>query len=303
MSTERVPTFKTLLAALFRDWARKLDPSVTTTVPAPAPPAPPAFAGTRYFFLGLNVAMARLEDGHHIFVDPHDRTVGSHLIAHGYWEKWIHHTVCRLVSPGDRIVEVGANLGYYTLAMAVMVGPDGHITAFEGNPRMCRLTRRTLEFNGYGNRVDVRNQAATDVAGTLTFSISRTNSGGGHASVHPGQVPPDMEQIEVEGVRLDDAIEGEVDFLRMDAEGSEPLILRGAERLLQNPNLTVVMEWDVFQMSGRASVPDLVDWLTGMGFHFWRIEHTAVLTPVAAADLPTLSACDVVMSRNAPALS
>lgn len=289
-------TFKRALAALLRDGANALDPN-GASAPSPSP-----FNGTRYFYLGADAAMARLEDGHHIFVDPQDQTVGNHLIAHGYWEKWIHHAVCRLISPGDRIVEVGANLGYYTLAMAVMAGANGHITAFEGNPRLCRLIQRTIEFNGYAGRVDIRNQAATDVAGTLAFSISRANSGGGHAMVHPGHLPAEMERIEVEGVRLDDTIQGEVDFLRMDAEGSEPLILRGAERLLQNPNLTVVMEWDVFQMSGRASVPELVDWLAGMGFRFWRIEHTATLTPVEAADMPTLSACDVVMTRKTATL-
>lgn len=284
-------TFKGAFAALFRDLANRLDPKT-------ASPAPTPFNGTRYFFLGLDVAMARLADGHHIFVDPHDRTISTHLIAHGFWEPWIHYTVCRLIRPGDRIIEVGANLGYYTIALAQLAGASGHVTAFEGNPRLCRLMRRTMEFNGYADRVDIRNQAAAEIPGPLTFSISRTNSGGGHAAAHAGHVAADMEQIEVEGVRLDDAIEGQIDLLRMDAEGSEPRILRGAERLLQNPNVVVVMEWDVVQMANRASVPDLVEWLTGMGFRFWRIEQSTTLTPVSSADLPSISACDVVMARN-----
>lgn len=258
--------------------------------------------GTRYFYLGADVAMARLTDGRHIFVDPHDRTVATHLIAHGYWERWIYAVVVALVSRGDRIVEVGANHGYYTLAMAAEVGPDGHVTAFEGNPRLCRLMNRTMEFNGLAGRVTIRNQAAADAPGPIAFSISRTNSGGGHAAADSWHIAPDMERIEVEGVRLDDVIEGDIDLLRMDAEGSEPRILRGAERLLQNPAITVVMEWDVFQMSGRASVPELVTWLSGMGFQFWKIETSRTLSPVPTDALPTLSACDVVMSRQTPVL-
>ncbi len=288
------------VATMLRRWSERLEPGSS---PRQRMNTRLDLDGTRYFFLGADVAMTRLTDGHHIFVDPHDRTVGSHLIAHGFWEQWIHNVVCSLVSPGDRVVEVGANLGYYTIALAVNVGANGHVTAFEGNPRMCRLMRRTMEFNGYIDRVDIINKAATDVAGPISFSISRTNSGGGHTAAHPGWAPPDMEQIEVEGVRLDDVIEGDVDFLRMDAEGSEPLILRGAERLLRNPNLTVVMEWDVFQMSARASVPDLVEWLSQMGYRFWQIKTDASLTPVMVGDMPSLSACDVVMSRNTPALT
>lgn len=258
--------------------------------------------GTRYFYLGADVAMTRLVDGHHMFVDPHDRTVATHLIAHGYWERWIHAIVTGLVSPGDRIVEVGANYGYYTLAMALKAGQSGHITAFEANPRLCRLMSRTMEFNGLSDRVDVRNQAANDTTGPLAFSISRTNSGGGHAAASTAHNAADMEQIQVEGVRLDDVIEGSVDFLRMDAEGSEPPILRGAERILQNPAITVVMEWDVFQMTGRASVPDLVDWLSAMGFRFWKIETDETLSPVSPEAMVTLPGCDVVMSRQTPVL-
>ncbi len=291
------------LATLLRRWSKALEPgfaepkvkSASTSAPQSAPDS------TRYFYLGADVAMTRLADGHHMFIDPHDRTVGSHLIAHGYWEQWIHSVVESLVSEGDRIVEVGSNFGYYTISMAVKAGPTGHVTAFEGNPRLCRLIGRTMEFNGYKDRVTIVNKAATDAAGPIFFSISRTNSGGGHAAAYPGWSPPDMEQIEVEGVRLDDAIEGQVDFLRMDAEGSEPMILRGAERLLSNPDITVVMEWDVFQMSGRTSVPDLVAWLADLGFSFWRIETDTSLSPISAADMPSLSACDVVMRRSPPA--
>lgn len=293
--------FRHRLAAALRRWSDTLDPGAPSSQKAPSISEPsPTCEGspTRYFFLGADVAMTRLADGHHLFVDPHDRTVGSHLIAHGFWEQWIHNVVGSLVSQGDRVVEVGANFGYYTISMAVKVGEQGHVTAFEGNPRLCRLMRRSMEFNGYIDRVDIINKAATDAAGPISFSISRTNAGGGHAAAHPGWAPPDMEQIEVEGVRLDDVIEGDVDFMRMDAEGSEPLILRGAERLLQNPRLTVVMEWDVFQMSGRASVPELVEWLAGMGYRFWRIETDSNLTPVATADMSVLPACDVVMSRR-----
>lgn len=291
--------FRHRLAVVFRRWSEALEPSFADrrrSLP------PPALDSTRYFYLGADVAMTRLTDGHHMFVDPHDRTVGSHLIAHGYWERWIHNVVFSLVSPGDRVVEVGANLGYYTIAMTVKAGPRGHVTAFEGNPRLCRLMRRTIEFNGYADRVDILNKAANDVAGPVSFSISRTNSGGGHTAAHPGWAPPDMEQIEVEGIRLDDEIEGEIDFLRMDAEGSEPLILRGAQRLLGNPKLIIVMEWDVFQMSARASVTELVEWLSGMNFRFWRIETDATLTAIDGASMPTISACDVVISRETPVI-
>lgn len=257
---------------------------------------------TRYFYLGPDVAITRLIDGHHLFVDPQDESVSSHLIAHGFWETWIHSVVWSLVQPGDRVIEVGANLGYYTIAMALKVGAQGSVVALEANPRLAALVQRSVDFNGYGDRVRVVPKAATNDPGPVSFMVSRRNSGGGHSGVAPGHVTPGMEEVRVDGVKLDDLCD-HADFIRMDAEGSEPLILRGAERLLQNPKITVCLEWDTYQMGGRADVHELVMWLTTLGFKFWKIETTASLTPVSPADMATLAACDVVMSRTDPRFS
>lgn len=251
-----------------------------------------------YFYLGPDSAMTRLLDGHVLVVDPQDQSVAAHLIVHGYWESWISDVVARCVGPGDRVVEVGANFGYYTVAMARRVGPAGRVVAFEANPRVAALLQRTVNFNGYAPRVEVRPQAALDAPGRIAFAISRDNAGGGHAEVAPGQ-SAHRESVEVEAVRLDDVVPGEVDFIRIDAEGSEPLILRGAERLLASPRVRLCLEWDVHQMSSRASVPDFIAWLQGLGFGFWRIEHDSTLTPVAADELATMPPHDVLVSRSA----
>jgi hypothetical protein len=102
-----------------------------------------------YFYLGPDAAMTRLLDGHVLLVDPQDESVASHLIAHGYWESWISDVVRRIVGPGDRVLEIGANFGYYTVAMARRVGADGSVVAFEANPQIAALLRRTVVFNGY----------------------------------------------------------------------------------------------------------------------------------------------------------
>lgn len=252
-----------------------------------------------YFYLGPDAAMTRLLDGHVLLVDPQDESVASHLIAHGYWESWISDVVRRIVGPGDRVLEIGANFGYYTVAMARRVGADGSVVAFEANPHIAALLRRTVVFNGYAGRVDVRSQAALDAPGHVRFVTSRVNAGGGHAAPAAAHLDEDQ-TVEVEAVRLDDVVVGDVDFIRMDAEGSEPLILKGAERLLLNPDIRICMEWDVLQMSGRASVPDLVDRLASQGFQFWRIETDSTLTLTSPAELTTLPPHDVVISRVPP---
>ncbi|WP_339930939.1 FkbM family methyltransferase [uncultured Brevundimonas sp.] len=274
-----------------------------------SPEVPPAVAPVmicsaepqRYFTLGQDLGLTRLQDGHFLYVDPMDEAVAAHLIARGYWENWIHKVVCALVQPGDHIIEVGANFGYYTVAMALQTGPTGSILAFEANTGLADLVRRSVHFNGYSPTVKVIAKAASDKAGTLSFATSRRNAGGGTISTEPGALGPDSVLVTVETVTLDSIAPEGVRFIRMDAEGSEPLILRGAERLLQRPDIVVCMEWDVVQMSARADVQALIEWLSSLGFRYWSIQYDSTLLSIPAADMPTLPACDVVMAREVPA--
>lgn len=271
------------------------DQEALISAPPPLAPEP-----QRYFYLAEGLGLTRLLDGHFLYVDPLDETVASHLIARGYWEDWIHRAVCALVRPGDRIVEVGANFGVYTVAMARLAGPTGSVLTFEANPRLAGLVQRSVRFNGYAPMTQVVAKAAADKAGQISFAISRSNAGGGTISTKDRALAADGELIHVETVTLDSVAPEGVRFLRMDAEGSEPLILRGAQRLLANPEIVVCMEWDVVQMAARADVRDFVQWLHGMGFRFWRIQYDATLLEIAADQMHVLPACDVVMSRDTP---
>ena len=254
----------------------------------------------RYFYLGPDLALAQLEDGHFVYVDPLDETVAHHLIASGRWETWIGAALRRLIRPGDRVVEVGANFGAHSVAMARAVGPTGRLICLEANPRLAPLVERSLVFNGYADRAEVVAAAAGNAARPVTMITSRRNAGGGALSEDPAGLGPGGELMTVPGVRLDDLVEGAVDLIRMDAEGSEPLILAGARRLLSSPAIVVMLEWDVVQMGARAVVADFVGELRDQGFGFWKVEHDAALTPVAAEAMATLSGHEVVLSRQAP---
>ena len=87
----------------------------------------------------------------------------------------------------------------------------------------------------------------------------------------------------------------------MDAEGSEPLALQGAEELLRrSPRMRIMMEFSPIMMRPRLDVPAFVSWLGAFGFKAWRIERSGALAGVAMADLPELAHCEIVLSRDAP---
>lgn len=254
--------------------------------------------------------MLRLKTGHMIFIDPQDEVVSAHLIRDGFWEPNVTRVVRRLVRPGDSVIEVGANHGYFTMVMTRAAGDDGRVIALEANERLAALARRSVTFNGYGHRVRILAKAAADRPGSLAFITSRRLSGSGHALVPESALGEDQVVTTVEAVRLDDLLHpsahfagdepgpDRVDFIRMDAEGSEPLILRGAERILANPDLIICMEWSVVQMRSRVCVPEFVAWLTAQGFRFWRIEMDAALTPLPSEAMAEIAHCEVVVSRR-----
>ena len=262
------------------------------------PPAPPR----EFFYLGEGIGLTRLGCGHFIYVDPLEESVCSHLIAHGQWEPWAREVVLGLIEPGDHVLEIGGHVGYYTLGMAHKVGPQGSVTTFEANPRLAGLARRSVRFNGYADRVDIRQQAVSDQSGRLRFTLSRQFGGGGHIYISECALGPDAEVIEVEAVRIDDLDLPDIKLIRIDAEGSEPLILRGAEKLLQKPDIVLCIEWDLVQMASRSDPVEFANWLADQGFAFWRITTSGDLAAVDPADLPALSPCDLVISRSLPVL-
>lgn len=244
--------------------------------------------------------MTRLRTGHFIYVDPSEESVCAHLIAHGAWEPWTLAVVLKLVEAGDDVVEVGGHVGFYTLALAQQVGPTGSVTTFEANPRLAALARRSLNFNGYSPWATVHQKAASDTPGLVRFTLSRRFAGGGHLYVGDVSLGDDTEIIEVEAMRLDDLEVSPPKLIRIDAEGSEALILRGGERLLQRPDIVLCIEWDVIQLRSRCDPVEFAGWLASKDFKFWQICTSGVLLEVEVEQLINLPACDLVVAREHP---
>ena len=259
--------------------------------------------GRFYAYLGPDLAMTRLTDGHFIYVDPTDEQIASHLIARGYWESWIDAAVGRMVGPGDHVIEVGANLGYYTLKMARAIGPHGRLETFEASPYLAGLVARSVAFNGYDARVRVHAMAACDRGGELQFSLSRRLGGSGHIAGDTEVDGGPRNVITVPCVRLDDVIATDrpVSLLRMDAEGAEPLVLEGMEALLaRSPDIRICMEWATEMMAARRSVADMIRRLRSEGFRFWLIAPDGSLPELSDEALLALSLNDVVIARAHP---
>lgn len=256
-----------------------------------------------YAYLGDQTAIVTTRAGKLLLVDTRDYALTPHLITHGNWEPDVERALIRLLRPGMRIVEVGANMGYHTLTMATAVGKTGHVDAFEPNPRLFALLSDSMALNGYNDIVSLHRSAALDRSGPVKFQYQARYIGGGNVVV-PGYEDPANQHLEVPGVRLDDVLGGgpPVHLLRMDAEGCEPLALRGGEQLLRrSPQMRIMMEFSANMMRARVDVSAFAAWLATFGFKSWRLEPSGALTAVPVADLPNAPHCEIVLSRDVPA--
>jgi FkbM family methyltransferase len=139
--------------------------------------------------------------------------------------------------PGDRFLDVGANFGLYTLGAAAKVGGAGKVVAFEPTPASAELVRRNAALNGFSRRVEVHAVAVSDGDGTVEFSANGTSCQNAISAFKPFQGSNGrLETLVVPTVALDSHFDPAFRTVaKIDVEGAELLVLRGAPKLLASP--------------------------------------------------------------------
>ncbi|MDP3947248.1 MAG: FkbM family methyltransferase [bacterium] len=205
---------------------------------------------------------------------------------HGYCTERVHERetttlFARIVKPGDTVVDLGANIGYFTLLFSRLVGPAGKVFAFEPEPKNFAYLRRNIEINNYKN-ITALEKAASDKNGTTKLFVCSYDTGHHTINQYEGVdayrrgKPSEKKSIDIEMVRLDDFLRGKtprVDVVKMDVEGAEPLAIAGMDGILKtNPNIKIVMEFFplLIQAMGR-SPKEFFEQLRGYEFKIFLI--------------------------------
>jgi FkbM family methyltransferase len=205
----------------------------------------------------------------------------------------------QLVRPGSNALDIGANIGFYTLLLSDLIGSEGHIHAFEPDATnfMCLSA-----MAGPRNNVTLIPKAVSDHSGKLLIYTSpKLNVD--HTTY---KVANYKEAIAVDGISIDDYVGGRfrVDFIKMDIQGYELHALRGMERtVMANPAIMIFSEfWPYgFRQSG-TSASLVYDYIRSLDLQIWLIER-GQLRPVnrkTVRDLGELETVyyNVVLSRE-----
>lgn len=227
-------------------------------------------------YLGNNKAICTTIFGHKMLVDTRDMSLSPHLLIDGAWELHLSRILCGLIKPGGIVVDIGANVGWYSLLAAKLVGGGGAVHAFEANPVVASFLNENSMINGYSDRVFVESKAVSDSTGVVDFSLDDIyycNSSVVN-KVRPNKDGKDsLSLIQVPAVSLDEYFSPgrRIDLIKCDAEGSEPDVIKGALRLLDD-NKDIILVLEVNGRSKFESRVEMIESLQRLGFGAWRVD-------------------------------
>lgn len=200
-----------------------------------------------------------------------------------------------LLKPGMTFVDIGANVGIYSVLASRLVGDGGKIYAFEPEPRNFELLKENLVLNGISN-VHLANLAVGNNNEVMALQIAR-NSIGSHSLLARKDVE---NEVLVNVVRLDDWFDCSfppIDVLKIDVEGYEPFVLEGAQRLLHVIKF-ILFEYNKSDVDLHGGIAHLAQLLNHFPY-FYRInERKGDISAVSLSDIASTRYTNILASRT-----
>ncbi|QLQ13833.1 MAG: FkbM family methyltransferase [Brevundimonas sp.] len=184
-----------------------------------------------------------VDDRLRLWIDLADTVVSMGCLA-GNYEPQETRFVLQTLAPGDVFVDIGANLGWFTILAADRVGSAGQVHAFEPGSLTRGLLQRSVDDNGFGDRVQIHSVALgmRRDRGTCCRTLPPVVTEGYMAPAgdagSAGFAGQDVDVRPLDAL----AIDRRVKLIKMDVEGSEPLVLRGAQNLIARDRPLILAE-------------------------------------------------------------
>lgn len=204
-----------------------------------------------------------------MYVNAADDVIAPEILAYGFHEKYETELLKKIIKPSMVFVDIGANIGYYSLVAAKLVGQSGKVYAFEPDPINYSLLLSNIETNHFTNIVPIQ-KAVSNQAGSVKLVLDRGNFGA-HTLSESNIQTERRGFVEVEAITLDAFFKAEgnstVDFIKMDVQGSEGRVIEKAHHILKHNDLKILMEFWPQGLRNMGTDPvELLEKLQGYDF-------------------------------------
>ena len=205
------------------------------------------------------------------------------------------------VHKGMTVFDLGANFGWFSLIFSKLVGSSGHVYTFEADPTLIKTINENVKLNKLDN-VTVIPKAISNKSGISEFSLDETYDTRNQLDAKS----PKGKVIKIETISLDEFCNEnwlkQVDFIKMDIEGSEPKAIQGMKKIiLSNPTLKIVTEFNQYAIKSVDSSPqEFLELLVEMGLEFKEIDekNTGTLNIISKEELLAKQVCNLYCYRT-----
>jgi FkbM family methyltransferase len=205
-------------------------------------------------------------------------SVLSKLMYDGFENNELNYLRNKLKN-GDTFIDIGANIGLFSIIASEIVGPNGKVISFEPSPITFKRLKENCELNNTQN-IEIKNIGLSDNIGKLDFYISDNgyDAWNSFAKSHDDKL---KNKIEVSVSTLDNELEKfdakNVSLIKIDVEGWEKFVLLGGLKFLQKNSPTLLIEFTE-QNTYNAGywVHDLFEILESIGYKWYRITNGTI---------------------------
>ncbi len=230
---------------------------------------------------GNDTDRAHTRHGFRIQIDVSD-WLGRHVYVTGEYEPPTTRLITHRLARGSTFVDVGANVGYFTLLGAKCVGGHGKVYSFEPLPAVRRRLEENIQMNQFSH-CEVHALAASNVEGTREFFVGPRD----HLGVSSLRRLEDAsETLTVQTATLDEVLplDIQVALIKIDVEGSECHVLEGMQAILARSRPDIILEVTPEYLANLDRSPKQIEELLGVfGYRPFAIEHTG-LRPLSSLD-------------------
>lgn len=232
---------------------------------------------TYHWLVGFSPQEIMLEvQGNKMYLTPINSALSRELLLCGVYERGEVRIFSEMVERGMNVLDLGANIGYFTLIAAKLVGPEGRVFAFEPEPKNFSMLERNVRLNGYDN-VTLVQMAVSDRVGVEELHLFSDSWGHSLSSMNR-----DAGLVSVPVTSLDEflAKEGDppISFVKMDIEGAESKALQGMERILSKGNVkALVIEFHFSELESQGtSFREMWHQIKSLGFGFYEMKRDRI---------------------------